>query len=124
MRNNISFNVGTLILTKKADKEFNFFGSLFSGLKGKTKHLIESVKAFVNNRFDKCVSLSQITQSYQQEWFECLGFKEIPKERTLYRDLERIGKKFNVNCKFKKINSISMEFVKKNKNTRATTKLI
>ena len=94
MRNNISFNVGTLILTKKADKEFNFFGSIFSGLKGKTKHLIESVKAFVNNRFDKCVSLSQITQSYQREWFECLGFKEIPKDRTLYRDLERIGIKY------------------------------
>lgn len=94
MRNNISFNVGTLILTKKADKEFNFFDFIFSGLKGKTRHLIESVKTFVNNRFDKCVSISQITQSYQQEWFECFGFKEIPKERTLYRDLERIGAKY------------------------------
>lgn len=94
MRNNISFNVGTLILAKKADKEFNFFDFIFGGLKGKTKHLIESVKAFVNNRLDKCVSISQITQSYQQEWFECFGFKEIPKERTLYRDLERIGAKY------------------------------
>ncbi len=94
MRNNISFNVGTLILTKKIDEEFNFFDSIFGSLKGKTKHLIKSVKTFVNNRLDKCVSLSQITQSYQQEWFECLGFKEIPKERTLYRDLERIGMKY------------------------------
>jgi transposase len=94
MKSNSSFNVGTFILTKKVDREFNFFDSLFSGLKGKTKHLIESVKAFVNNRLDKCVSLSQITESYQQEWFECLGFKEIPKERTLYRDLERIGEKY------------------------------
>lgn len=94
MRNNISFNVGMLILTKKADKEFNFFDSIFGGLRGKTKHLIESVKAFVNNRLDKCVSLSQITQSYQLEWFEFLGFKEIPRDRTLYRDLERIGEKY------------------------------
>ena len=94
MRNNTSFNVGTLILIKKVDKEFNFFGSIFGGLKGKTKHLIESVKAFINNRLDKCVSLSQITQNYPQEWFECLSFKEIPKERTLYRDLERIGAKY------------------------------
>jgi len=94
MRNNISFNVGTLILIKKADREFNFFDSLFSGLKGKTKHLIESVKAFVNNRLDKCVSLSQIIENYPLEWFECLGLKEAPKERTLYRDLERIGKKY------------------------------
>ena len=94
MRNNISFNVGTLILIKKADQEFNFFDSIFGGLKGKARHFIESVKTFVNNRLDKCVSLSQITQSYQREWFECLGFKEIPKERTLYRDLERIGMKY------------------------------
>ena len=36
---------------------------------------------------------------------------------TIKESVERIGKKFNVNCKFKKINSISMEFVKKNKNT-------
>ena len=82
-----------LILTKKVDKAFNFFDCIFRDLKGKTKHLIESVKAFVNNRLDKCVSLSQITENYPQEWFEYLGFKEIPAERTLYRDLERIGKK-------------------------------
>ena len=94
MRNNISFNVGTLILTKKVDKAFNFFVSVLGSLKGKTKHMIESVKAFINNRLDKCVSLSQITENYSQEWFECLGFKEIPKERTLYRDLERIGVKY------------------------------
>ncbi len=95
MRNNTSFNVGTLILTKKVDKAFNFFDSVLGSLKGKTKHMIESVKAFINNRLDKCVSLSQITENYSQEWFECLGFKEIPKERTLYRDLERIGMKYN-----------------------------
>ncbi len=94
MKSNTSFNVGTLILSKKVDKEFNFFGSLFSGLKGKTKHLIESVKAFVNNRLDKCFSLSQIIEKYPREWFECLGFKETPRERTLYRDLERIGVKY------------------------------
>src|SRR3989344_4066298 len=94
MRNNISFNVGTLILTKKVDKAFNFFDSVLGSLKGKTKHLIESVKAFINNRLDKCVSLSQIAENYPEEWFECLGFKEAPKGRTLYRDLERIGKKY------------------------------
>lgn len=94
MRNNVSFNVGNLILTKKVDKVFNFFGSIFSDLKGKTKHLIGSVKTFINNRLDKCVSISQINQNYPQEWFECLGLKEIPKERTLYRDLERIGIKY------------------------------
>mgnify|MGYP001581750645 FL=1 len=94
MRNNISFNAGTLILINKVNEEYKFFDSIFSSLKGKTKHLIESVKAFINNRLDKCVSINQLTKNYQREWFECLGFKDIPSERTLYRDLERIGIKY------------------------------
>jgi len=39
----------------------------------------------------KCVSINQILSVYPIESFEHLGFKEAPKERTLYRDLERIG---------------------------------
>src|SRR3989344_4603552 len=91
MRTNISFNAGTLILINKIDKEYNLFDSLFGNIKGKTKHLIESAKVFINNRLDKCTSLNQIIPTYPRELFECLGFKESPKERTLYRDLERIG---------------------------------
>ena len=93
MRTNTSFNVGTLILINKVDKEYNLFYSLFGNIRGKTKHLIESAKAFINNRLDKCVSLNQIIPNYPRELFECLGFKESLKERTLYRDLERIGSK-------------------------------
>ena len=84
MRTNISFNAGTLILINKINKEYNLFDSLFGKIKGKTKHFIESVKAFINNRLDKCVSLNQIISSYPLELFECMGFKEEPKERTLY----------------------------------------
>ncbi len=47
MRTNTSFNVGSLILINKVDKEFNFFDSIFGTIKGKTKHLIESVKMFI-----------------------------------------------------------------------------
>jgi len=75
----------------KIDKEYNLFDSLFGKIKGKTKHLIESVKVFINNRLDKCTSLNQLIATYPQELFECLGFKGSPKKRTLYRDIERIG---------------------------------
>jgi transposase len=91
MRTNISFNGGSLILIDKVDRAFNLFDSVFKGITGKTKHLIESAKAFINNRLDKCVSVNQITDVYPEELFESLGFKEKPKQRTLYRDLERIG---------------------------------
>ena len=91
MRENISFNVGNLILINKVDKEYKFFDSVMGCLKGKTKHLVESLKAFINNRLDKCASINQITELYPEEWFKTLNFKEKPKQRTLYRDLERIG---------------------------------
>jgi len=91
MRNNTSFHVGNLILINKIDKQYNLFDSLFAPLKGKTKHLIESVKMFIDNRLDKCAAVSRILEIYPEEWFECLGFGEKPKERTMYRDLERIG---------------------------------
>ena len=61
MRNNISFNAGNLILIDKVDSKYNLFGFIFQGLTGKTKHLKESAKAFINNRLDKCVSINQIT---------------------------------------------------------------
>lgn len=80
----------------KADSKYNFFGSIFQELTGKTKHLTESVKAFINNRLDKCVSVNQITEVYPEELFESLGFKEAPKQRTLYRDLERIGIRYSL----------------------------
>jgi len=91
MRENISFNVGNLILINKVDKEYNFFYNIVGCLKGKTKHFLESTKAFINNRLDKCVSINQITEIYPEEWFQTLKFKEKPKQRTLYRDLERVG---------------------------------
>src|SRR3989344_652046 len=96
MKNNTSFHVGSLILINKINNKYNLFDNLFTQLKGKTKHLIESVKMFVNNRLDKCMAVSKMLDIYPEEWFECLGFKEKPKERTMYRDLERIG----INYKF------------------------
>src|SRR3989344_5706331 len=94
MRNNTSFHVGNLILINKVDSKYNLFYSLLAPIRGKTKHLIESVKMFINNRLDKCAAISRILEIYPEEWFECLGFGEKPKERTMYRDLERIGSNY------------------------------
>ena len=94
MRTNISFDIGSLILIDKADSKYKFFDSVLKGLEGKTKHLKESVKAFIYNRLSKCVSVCRINEIYPIECFESLGFKENPKQRTLYRDLVRIGIKW------------------------------
>lgn len=91
MKNNTSFHIGNFILINKVNDKYNLFDSLFAPLRGKTKHLIESVKMFINNRLDKCAAVSKILEVYPEDWFQCLGFREKPKERTMYRDLERIG---------------------------------
>jgi len=91
MRENVNFAIGTIALMEKVDHTFNFFGQLFSGIANKAKNLKEDAKLFVYNRLGKCVSISQILSVYPTEAYEYLGFNDTPKERTLYRDLERIG---------------------------------
>ena len=91
MRNNVNFAIGTIALMDKVDRKYKFFGQLFSGIANKAKNLKEDAKLFVYNRLGKCVSMSQILSVYPTEAYEHLGFKDAPKERTLYRDLERIG---------------------------------
>lgn len=91
MRENVNFAIGNIALMDKIDHKYNFFGQLFSGIANRAKNLKEDAKLFVYNRLGKCVSLNQITSVYPIETFEHLGFKDKPKDRTLYRDLERIG---------------------------------
>ena len=81
----------TLEFFRKIDKKFNFFGQLSSSIANKAKNLKESAKLFIHNRLGECVSINRLTSVYPIEVFEHLGFKETPKERTLYRNLERIG---------------------------------
>lgn len=91
MRDNVNFAIGSIALMDRVDRKFNFFGQIFSGIANKAKNLKKDAKLFMYNRLGKCVSLSQILSVYPIEAFEQLGFKDAPKERTLYRDLERIG---------------------------------
>ena len=91
MRENTNFAIGNIALMDKVEHKFNLFGQLFSGIANKAKNLKEDAKLFVYNRLGKCVSINQILSVYPIEAYEHLGFKSAPKERTLYRDLERIG---------------------------------
>jgi transposase len=91
MRKNVSFSMGNIALIDKVNAKFGFFSHLFSGFATKTAHIKESALLFCYNRLSKCVSLNQLTSVYPLDLFEYLGFKKQPKDRTLYRDLERIG---------------------------------
>ena len=91
MNTNTSISIGNIALIDKVDTQYKFFDFIFDDLVGKTKHLKESAKLFISNRLGKCVSVNKISELYPKEFFEYLNFKETPKDRTLSRDLERIG---------------------------------
>jgi len=91
MRTNVNFAIGNIALMDKIEDKFNFFGMLFSGIATKAKNLKESAKLFIYNRLCECVSINRLTSVYPKELFEHLKFKKEPKDRTLYRNLERIG---------------------------------
>jgi len=92
MKTNTAVNIGSLALIEKVNAEYHFFSRIFSGIGGKAKNLISSTKLFICNRLDECFSINQIKNGCSSELFELLKFKNIPSDRTLYRDLSRIGK--------------------------------
>ena len=96
MKENVSFSFGPIALMNKIDKKFNFFEIIFRGLGGKAKNLKESAKLFIYNKLAESVSINQILELYSFELFNEIGFKDEISDRTLYRNLERIGN----NCKF------------------------
>ena len=94
MKNNIAVNIGSLALIEKVDGRSQFFTRVFGGFGGKSKNIVPSTKLFIYNRLDECFSLNRILSGYSKELFELLKYEKTPSERTLYRDLKRIGKNY------------------------------
>ena len=92
MKTNTAVNIGSVALIEKVNAEYQFFSRLFSGVGGKAKNLISSTNLFLYNKLGESFSINQIANGYSPELFELLKFKKIPSDRTLYRDLARIGK--------------------------------
>lgn len=94
MKNNVTFSIGNVAVIDKVNEKFKLFDYLFSNLNTKAKNIKQSAKLFVYNRLGSCASINRITEVYPEELFQTLGFDNKPSDRTLYRDLERIGKRF------------------------------
>ena len=91
MKENVSFSFGSIALMNKIENKFNFFEMIFRGLGGKAKHLKESAKLFSYNKLAESTSINRIRDIYPYELFEEVGFTKEIRERSLYRNLERIG---------------------------------
>src|SRR3989344_3882488 len=113
MRENVSFSFGPIELINKIEKKFNFFEIIFRGLGGKAKNLKESAKLFAYNKLAESISINRIKELYPYELFEEVGFKQEISERSIYRNLERIGDNYKFLMenyqKFLKINKLVSE---------------
>ncbi len=92
MKNDVAVSIGSLALIEKVDDEKQFFSRIFGGIGGRAKNLVASTKLFIYNRLGECFATNRLRSGYSDELFGLLKFAKIPSDRSLYRDLERIGK--------------------------------
>lgn len=93
MKPNVTFSIGNVALIDKVNEKFGIFDYLFNNLNCMAKNIKSSAKLFAYNRLGDCVSINQITSIYPEELFKQLGYKKIPADRSIYRDLDRIGQR-------------------------------
>ena len=93
MKQNVTLSIGGIALIKKVNEKFGLFDHLFNNLGTKAKNIKNSAKLFCYNRIGDCLSINQLNSVYPIELFKEIGFKKIPSDRSLYRDLERIGQR-------------------------------
>ena len=91
MKENTTLSIGNLLLIDKVNDEYGYFDRVLKDIGGKAKDLVPCTKLFIYNRLDECFSVNQIIPGYSPELFEKLRFSNDPRERSLYRNLERIG---------------------------------
>ena len=93
MKQNVTFSIGNVALIDKINEKYQLFNKLFDNLGTKARNIKNSAKLFCYNRLGDCVAINQLNEIYPEELFKQLGFKEVPAERSFYRDLNRIGQR-------------------------------
>ena len=92
---NVTFSIGSIGIVDKINEKYGVLDSIFGNGFGRAKNIKETAKLLITNRLDKSVSVNRFTELYPAEFFREIGFKEIPKQRNIYRGIERIGMRFN-----------------------------
>ena len=90
----VTFPIGNVALIDKIDFETGFFKTVFEPVMGKARTFISSVKLLMNNKLGQSVSLNRILDFAPVEFQEIIGFNDDISERTLYRNLERCGERY------------------------------
>ncbi|MEI7961654.1 MAG: hypothetical protein WCI04_04945, partial [archaeon] len=95
MKQNVTFSIGSIGLVDKINERYGLIDSLFGSGFGRAKNIVQTAKLLISNRLDKAASVHRLSELYPEQFFQELGFKKTPKERNIYRAVERIGMRFN-----------------------------
>ena len=96
MKKDVAFSIGNLGVIEKADDELDgYLQRVFGGIGGRARDFIPSVKLLMYNRLGDCLPTNRLT-SYPGELYDMLGFESQPKERNIYRTIERLGKAYPI----------------------------
>jgi transposase len=93
MKTNVTFSIGNIALIDKVNEKYLLFDKLFNDLGTKAKNIKSSAKLLIYNRLGDCVSINQLSSVYPEELFRKLGYGKMPADRSIYRDLDRIGQR-------------------------------
>lgn len=96
MNQNVTYSIGNLALIEKADDMLDgYLDRILSPIAGRVKDLPAKVKVLMYNRLGDCLPINHIND-YPDELFYEAGCTKVPKDRSMNRVLERLGKGFGV----------------------------
>ena len=94
--NSVTLPIGSISVIDKIEKDIGLISGVFRITGGKSKDFVGIAKLLLANRIEDTVSVHQLLPTSSKEKFELLGIKEEPSERSLYRDIQNIGKLFPI----------------------------
>ena len=94
--NSVTLPVGSISIIDKIEMEYGLVSGIFGKSGGRTHNFVGAVKLLLCNRMDNAVSVHQILPMSSEERFDLLGIKGGISERSLYRDLQKVGREFPI----------------------------
>jgi transposase len=90
----VALSIGNLAAIDKVDGLLGgYFKKVFGKIGGKMNDFIPLMKLMIYNKLGASLAINHL-DSYPTELYNLMGFKKPPKERSIYRGIERAGKAF------------------------------
>lgn len=93
---NVTLPLGSISIVDKVEKEIGLISAVFGNAGGKSKNFLGIAKLLLCNRLEDTVSVHRIVPTSSKEKFELLGIKGEDIERTIYREIQTIGREFPI----------------------------